>query len=237
MLYKSQLISHGSGSVGGFTASHNRFGSYIRNRTIPVNPNSVAQNQVRSILADLTEQWQNQLTPARRQAWSDYAANTPVTNRLGDSIRLTGLNHFVRSNSPRMQVGTLAKALDGPETMGLPGTFFPSTIQATADDQNILIGWIGAAEWSSESGAAAIVSMGLPQKQTINFFNGPWKYYGIIKGDTVAPPESPEVPTPTTSPYIFSTGQKIFLRVRVSRADGRLSNWFYASTTAIATAP
>lgn len=235
MLYKSQLISQGSGSVGGFTASHNRFGSYIRNRTKPVNPNSAAQSQIRSAMADLTAAWQSTLTPAQRQAWSDYGQNTPVTNRLGDSITLTGLNHYVRSNVPRTQSSVVLRRVDSAPTItGLPGVAFPTVTTLSAATQELSISWIGDDTWTEEEGSAMIISMGLPQSPTINYFGGPYKFYGIIAGAEAAPPEAPQTPTPSTTPYVFVAGQKVFFRLRISRADGRLSNWFGFNVTAAA---
>ncbi|KKM06452.1 hypothetical protein LCGC14_1743870, partial [marine sediment metagenome] len=48
MLFKSGLITQGSGSIGGLTASHNRGGMYFRARTIPTNPATSFQTVVRN---------------------------------------------------------------------------------------------------------------------------------------------------------------------------------------------
>jgi hypothetical protein len=64
-----------------------------------------------------------------------------------------------------------------------------------------------------------------PQNITKNFFRGPYRYAGKIEGDSVTPPTSPAT---LVSDFPYAAGQRAFLRVRVSRADGRLSNVQYA---------
>ena len=87
-----------SGRVGGSVFSHNRGGMYIRNGSIP----SVSQTQkaqdYRGYLAYASQLYAN-LTDAQAAAWREYAANHPVTNRLGRTHTLTGGNWFVACNA------------------------------------------------------------------------------------------------------------------------------------------
>ncbi|KKL73251.1 hypothetical protein LCGC14_2076760, partial [marine sediment metagenome] len=46
-----------SGSIGGTVYSRNRGGAYIRNRAIPVDPNTSFQINVRAILAAQSQNW------------------------------------------------------------------------------------------------------------------------------------------------------------------------------------
>ena len=48
MLFKPTIVASLSGSLGGITASHNRFGAYLRERVIPVNPGTQPQVIVRN---------------------------------------------------------------------------------------------------------------------------------------------------------------------------------------------
>ena len=91
------------GSIGGQTASRNRFGNYLRARTTPVNPRSSKQNKVRAVVQYLAQYWSNTLTQAQRDGWEVYAAAITRTNKLGAQIKLTGFNHFIRSNTPLLQ--------------------------------------------------------------------------------------------------------------------------------------
>lgn len=87
-----------SGSVGGTVYSRNRGGAYIRNRAIPVDPNSDAQQNVRAILASQSQAFSD-LTDAQRAAWENWASQNPVINALGNSILLSGHQAFVQLNS------------------------------------------------------------------------------------------------------------------------------------------
>lgn len=92
-----------SGSFGGMTASRNAGGQYFRRRAVPVNPNTARQQTVRSVLGGLVNTWSDDLTDAQRQSWRDYGQNTPTTDSLGQVIRLSGINQFIRTNSPLQQ--------------------------------------------------------------------------------------------------------------------------------------
>lgn len=92
-----------SGSLGGLTASHNAGGAYFRRRSVPTNPNTSRQQTVRALVGTLVAAWSDELTEAERQAWRDYAANTPFTDTLGQSITMSGLNSYIKSNVARMQ--------------------------------------------------------------------------------------------------------------------------------------
>jgi hypothetical protein len=228
MKYKSNLISVASGSLAGTTFSHNRFGQYMRNRSTPVNPQSSRQTTVRTLLSDLTQLWGSTLTSTQRANWSNYAANVPVKNSLGDDIYLTGLNMYVRSNVALMQAG-LTRVDDGPAILSLPGEDPTLAVTASEATQQLTIAYDDTLDWADDDGGALIVSCGLPQGTAINFFNGPWRFADSIDGDSGTPPTSPGA---IAAPFTFQEDQQLFIRARIVRADGRLSNFFRASCTA-----
>ena len=53
-----------SGSIGASVYSHNRYGAYIRARSVPVNPNTDRQVAIRNAIRALTIAWGN--TPGQR---------------------------------------------------------------------------------------------------------------------------------------------------------------------------
>ncbi len=87
-----------SGSIGGTVFSRNRGGTYVRNRSIPVDPNTIAQQEVRAILATQSSAWADQ-TDAVRAAFQNWAVQNPVVNALGHSILLSGQQAFVQINA------------------------------------------------------------------------------------------------------------------------------------------
>lgn len=219
-----------SGSIGGTVWSRNRYGAYIRNRSVPVNPNTDRQVAVRNIVRALTIAWQNVLTTAQRDAWDVYASNVTWLNKLGQSVNLTGLNHFIRSNTPRLQSGS-DRVDDGPVIFNLATAELELAVTASEATQQASIAFDNAAAWANETGACQYVYGGLPQNGGIKFFGGPWRLIGLIEGDDITPPVSPAV---EDYPFPFAEGQRLWVRSRVSRLDGRLSE--FAQTNFLANA-
>lgn len=223
-------ISNMSGAMGGSVYSRNRYGAYIRNRTKPVNPNSLRQSVVRNIMADLAQLWNSTLTAGERNQWTEYGNNVPLVNKLGDTFFATGLNHYIRSNVPRIQAG-LDRVDAGPVIFTLPGTDPTVTIAASEATQQIAVTFDDTLDWATEAGAALLVACGQPVNQTINFFGGPWRFGDGIEGINPGGVASPQnVP----APFILQQDQKFFVQCRISLADGRLSNFFRTSANCAA---
>ena len=89
------------GSVGGITASKGRFGQILRVKRSPVQPRSNSQQQKRYLMQSLNNLFLQQ-TPTTIGLWNDFAKNWTITDSLGQSIHLTGLNWFISLNSRRM---------------------------------------------------------------------------------------------------------------------------------------
>lgn len=87
-----------SGSIGGTTYSKNRYGLYIRNRSIPTNPGTEYQTIQRGIVASISQAWRN-LDDDERMAWKTWAQNNPVMDALGNSQVLTGHAAYVKINT------------------------------------------------------------------------------------------------------------------------------------------
>lgn len=211
-----------SGSIAGDTHARNRFGNYIRARTKPVNPNSSRQQKMRAILGQLTTRWAQTLTDAQRTAWNLYGDSVNMLNRLGEVVHLTGMNHFIRSNSPILDVaGTPVDA--GPTTFELPekdGTLVMTGSEAT---QQFSITFDDTRPWCSEDNAYLYFLQGAPQNPQRNFFGGPYRGFRFIAGDSVAPITSPQV---LGALFVITEGQRVWGQFRIIRADGRISQPF-----------
>jgi hypothetical protein len=208
-----------SGSIGGTTYSRNRYGAYKRSRSVPVNPNSDTQVQVRNALKDLAIRWQNILTQAQRDAWDLYASLVPWVNKLGQSVYLTGLNMYIRSNAPRVR-NAIAAVDAAPTTFNLAAADTELSCTASEATQELTLDGDQLAPWVGEADAWYFVFMGAPQNASITFFGGPWKQAIAIPG---AGP--PPLPATIASPWPFAEGQRIWVRTRVARGDGRLSSF------------
>jgi hypothetical protein len=220
MKIKSAIITEASGSVGGLTASHNRGGLYLRARVIPVNPNTVQQQEIRSLVAMLTSRWQSILTELQRASWDLYALNVPLPDRLGEPRNVGGIAMYVRSNVPRLQDG-LDLVDTAPFIFDL-GSYTPPSVSvftAAGNSFQVFFDGFGVDTWPAEDGAAMLIYTSRAQSLAVNFFKGPYRLSDRILGDSAIPPTSPFTATPA---FALVEGTKIFVRVNVSRVDGRL---------------
>lgn len=127
MLYvPSMFIGQLSGSEGSNTASHNRYGSYFRNRTIPVNPRTPSQTLVRDALTSFSQNWKN-LSASAQSAWAQIADLVPIQNRQGQTITLSGQAFYVRFNLQRRSVGQ-ARLDVAPPAVEVPPSFTSATL-------------------------------------------------------------------------------------------------------------
>ncbi|MBA7716904.1 hypothetical protein ES703_125989 [subsurface metagenome] len=216
-------VTDARGSIGGSTFSRNRFGGYVRARTVPVNPRSPRQTGIRAIVMYLAEQWrESPMDDAKRAAWELYADSVNWQNKLGQTVHLTGFNMFMRSNLALISSGS-ALVSAGPIDFSLPANDESATFEYTTGAKNDLT-FDDGAPWVSEDGAGMLIYAGMPQNNSRTFFNGPWRYFYRILGDSGAPPSTPS--TGQVWPWIPGIGNKLWMKIRIHRVDGRLSNEF-----------
>ncbi|MBA7635660.1 hypothetical protein ES703_43264 [subsurface metagenome] len=208
-----------SGSIAGVVHARNRFGNYVRPRTKPVNPHSVRQESVKAILSYLAEFWHETMDAAERALWKVYADAVPMKNRLGETIHLTGYNHFIRSNTARMN-----------HHAG-PVTFCPQDLSLPEKDPDLVISEedIAGQTFTFTNNAAFFAAngdpfvnlflyQGLPQLASRNFFGGPWRYIGAF--DVAAGQAGTDT---FDAGFPFALGQKIWFQARSYTNFGRLS--------------
>jgi hypothetical protein len=226
MRYTPLIGADMSGRMGAIIASRNRYGGYFREGAIPVNPSTTRQGDVRTAFQYLTGYWESGLNAGQRASWNEYAAVVPITGNNGKSQIITGFNMFVRSNVARVVAG-LAIVDPGPAELSLPEVDTALSVSISAATQNISVTFNNALAWANEVGGHLLVHCGTPQKATRDFFKGPYRYAGKVVGDA-APPASPAT---IAGAFTYLAGQKVWVQCRVSRADGRLSEFFRATCT------
>lgn len=216
-----------SGAIGGDVFARNRFGNYNRARTKPTNPNSTRQIKIRAIMGQLTTRWGETLTQAQRDAWDLYGDSVAMLNRLGESIHLTGHNHYIRSNSVRIDMAqSIVDA--GPTTFTLPAKDGTIAVVVTESDQKFEVTFDDNMDWASEDGAFLYFLQGSPQNVQRNFFNGPWRGMRFLSGNSGAPLASP---LDLGALIPVTEGQKVWAKFRIVRADGRISGPFQCNDT------
>lgn len=218
MLFVPTIAAQMSGSIGGVCFSHGRGGPYARLRVTPTNPGSVYQSTVRAALAQLSNLWQDTLTAPQRAAWDAYADQVAMVNAIGGTIYLTGINHYVRSNTPRIQVGL--DRVDVAPIIYNVGSFTEPSYAADAGLDQAIVTFDNTDAWANEDDSALLIFASVPKSPTINYFKGPFRFIGSILGDAITPPTSP-ANLDLTAP--IADGQRTFFRATCTRADGRYS--------------
>lgn len=95
-----------SGSIAGTTHSHNRAGQYTRNRRAPVQPAGTGRRAfIRSAFGASSTGWAS-LTSSEQAAFQTYADSHPITDSLGQSIKLTGHQMYVGLSTQLQNVGS-----------------------------------------------------------------------------------------------------------------------------------
>ena len=227
MLFKSPLVGEASGSVGGLTASHNRYGQYFRARAIPVNPNSSRQVVVKARFAGLAFAWVNNLTQLQRDAWDLYGENVIMKNKLGADIKLTGYSHFQRSNGAVLAAGSLP-VFDGPTNFSLAPADSDMVATISEATQLISVAFDDTLDWVDQDDGHMLIHMAMPRSGSRLFIGGPTRVAGSIDGDSTTPPTTPAT---IAVPFAVAATQKTEVLARVIEEDGRVSGLFRDAVT------
>ena len=214
MLVKG-LFTQLSGSIGGLTGYQGKGGLTLRARAIPTDPCSDRQALVRSVVAFLIARWSETLTQDQRDAWAEYADKVELTGPLGDLRKVSGMNHYIRSNTTRRMA--LHTILDNAPTLFDLSALSPVVLEAAPGTDGMSVVFSNADEWATAVGGHLYVFQSRPQNPTVNYFRGPYVLAHSVAG-AATPPTSPDT---WTSPFALAAGQKVFARVCASTADGR----------------
>ena len=225
MKFLSDRMTSASGSIGGSTFSHNRFGMYVRARRVPVNPNTTFQQSQRDAFSQASALWRT-LTGAQRAGWEAYAAATPVTNSLGQQTYLSGFQQFTATNALGQRLGfsplLAAPASPGRAPIGMP------TVVMDASASSVVFTNLDA---SIENGTLGLF-LGDPQSPGVSFFAGPYQLRAtatITAGTT-----GTMSPAGSRNGVAFVAGQRIPWRLAGVDADQRLSQEASGIATVVA---
>lgn len=114
----SALVSDMRNKLNGSVLSKNRAGSYVRNKTTPVNPQTQFQQLQRQRLGALSTQW-GSITQPQRQSWIASTSSFPYTDIFGDKKELDGKSLFIKLNSNLSNIGS-PTILQAPASVGVP---------------------------------------------------------------------------------------------------------------------
>lgn len=94
----SALVSDMRNKLNGSVLSRNRYGSYIRNKVTPVNPQTQYQQQARALFSAASSAWAG-LSTSQRKGFTELAEQHKYTDIFGDQKALDGKAMFVKLNS------------------------------------------------------------------------------------------------------------------------------------------
>ncbi len=230
-----------SGSAGGIVASRNKGGAYFRRRAVPTNPNTTLQQARRASLAASAINWNN-LTDAQRSAWDAYAVGTPIVDRIGQTITLTGQQAYVRAKAVWLTYDASTQVdEDAPTTPGLSRPVV--NLSTTAVGLPIVFYDDGLDEWQvglffdieGTASAAFALFIGDPLTPGTNYFKGPYQLLGPIAWAASATTgvTSPSAPNALRVPLV--AGQRRGVRIRGIDINNRISPAYEVIATVTAT--
>lgn len=228
------MIAQAAGKIGGTVFARNKTGLYARNWAKPTNPNSARQVDQRGWLTAAASAWKV-LTDTQRAAWNEYAAGTPVMNRLGETVHLTGQNFYMKLNILRLQ----ANLATDPTAPGSPGTGNDPLIEDIELNDggsavaNAILSTLS--EYYTAATDRIFAYVGLPVSPGVNFYKGPWFWAGVLPGNTVQPMEFIDLSTNTGITMI--AGQSRYVAFRMLNADGKVSNLVIGGPFTVANNP
>lgn len=219
----SAMIGQLSRSAGSTTASRNRFGSYLRNRVQPMNPNTARQSDVRATLSGASSGWRL-LTQAQRDGWTTLGSQMTRVDSLGQTYTLTGLQAYTAQyiNAATIGQGGISDA----PAMSTPPT--PVDLAVVLDSSPADVATVAVA--SVPVGHYLVIEMTAPISVGRNFV--PRGAYKLIatQDDTYAAPI--DVLAAYEAIYGELTGGgKVFTRAKlISTFDYQASPWVSVST-------
>src|SRR5208282_1322848 len=168
-----------SGSMAGTTASHNLGGQYLRSRRTPVNPVGTGRRAaIRTAFAAAAKYYAS-LTAAQQAAWTSYAASYPTTDRLGQSITLTGQQMCVRVNTQLLNCGGVLTAAP-PVSNAVASAGIPTLTAVHAAAITLTPTGLGAA------GDFQLYAFSAPQSAGVLFMKTFWQAGHVAGNSTTA---------------------------------------------------
>ena len=223
-LIRSSLLADIRGSIGGTTYSRNRGGSYARNRTVPINPNSPSQERARSDLSYYSVEW-NGLSTDQRIAWNQYAETVVALNVLGESITYTGQQMYIRSNT-LLELAGLAAVSDPPPSnvqLALSVGNAPG-VEIDVSDEELSV------TLSSAFTGVVLGFTGPPQSAGATSLKVPYRFYGSF---TAAAATAIVIPDTALS-RVYVDGQFFAARFVGVGSTGLISNELFLRGVAVA---
>jgi hypothetical protein len=130
------IISELRGKEAGVIFSRNAYGSYMKQKVSPVNPQTALQQDQRQQMGNLAKLWAT-LTAGEKAAWDNLGAQVTRVNRFGDTTNYTGFALFMKCNRNILLCGQAA-IVDAPSVPQI-STLAITAFTADESTPNILV--------------------------------------------------------------------------------------------------
>lgn len=222
------------GSIGGTTFSRSRAGAIARNRTIPINPNTERQNEVRDDFALAAAAYAG-LPQEKALLWNDYASNFSRLNALGQPYTPSGKQMAIEAGLNLRAVG------QSPLTV-VPSDFSEPTLDLSI--MTVTITNTGGELAAFTTALAAVTNAQFVIFQTtMQQPSSRIDLRGSYRQTHVAADPNEALLTPyedlwnAGDPVLLTPGNVIGLRMRaINTANGLSTAWYYADQVVPATA-
>lgn len=176
------LTGRVSGSIGATVFSHNRYGAYIRARSVPTISTTTYALNAKARLSAKTAEFRD-LTPAQRLSWQEWANQNPIVGPLGDTQILTGHAAYVALNV-RLDLLPTPTTIDVPPIVPAPAAL--TTLSLTGD---IGAGSVTAVYTPTPVGAALHVYLqaALVNSASINYIRNYLRLVAVSAANQASP--------------------------------------------------
>jgi len=162
--------------LNGTVFSKNRYGAYTRTKVTPVNPQTTAQQLVRSRFGSRSSAWRS-LTEAQRQTWIDAAPSFPVFDIFGNQKILSGQALYEQLNLNLTLIGETA--LESAPAAASVGNVVLDGITADFGSENILL---QSATANVPANLTAVVEGTPYYSPGISFVKNKYRFVQLIEG-------------------------------------------------------
>lgn len=120
-------VSEMRGKEAGLIFSRNAYGSYVKQKVSPINPQSQLQMTQRTQMGATAQLWAG-LDAGEKASWDNLGAQVTRVNRFGDTTAYTGFSIFMKLNRNLLILGSAQ--IDTAPAVDIPGsvTFSSATI-------------------------------------------------------------------------------------------------------------
>lgn len=106
------VVDFMTGKINGTVFARNAYANYARSRSLPFNPQSSEQFNVRENFKQIVSSWHS-LSDSAREGWNLLGRSVSFSNKLGDPKNYTGFNMYGKINMQLLNIGESA-LIDAP---------------------------------------------------------------------------------------------------------------------------